>query len=81
MKIFVANFQSLTSEDELETLFSKHGSVDYVRIWTDVVLGENRAFGVVQMPNKRHAERAIRKLHGKWWHRRMLKVAKAHRTE
>jgi RNA recognition motif-containing protein len=44
------------------------------------VLGENRGFGFVQMPNDRHAERAIRKLHGRWWHRRQLKVSKAHRT-
>ena len=80
MKIFVANFDSHISEDELESLFSKYGTVEYARIWNDIVLGENRGFGFVQMPNDRHAERAIRKLHGRWWHRRQLKVSKAHRT-
>ena len=80
MKIFVANFDSHTTEDELYGLFSKYGSVDDTRIWVDVVLGENRGFGFVQMPNDHHAERAIRKLNGQWWHRRQLKVSKAHRA-
>ena len=80
MKIFVANFHSLTSEDELYGLFSQYGSVRAVRVWVDVVLGEKRGFGFVEMPHDDHAKRAIRKLHGQWWHRRQLKVAKAHRT-
>jgi RNA recognition motif-containing protein len=80
VKIFVANFDSLTSEDELDNLFSKYGSVRDVKIWVDVALGENRGFGFVEMPNHHHAKRAIRKLNGEWWRRRQLRVSKAHRT-
>jgi RNA recognition motif-containing protein len=81
VKIFVANFDSHTSEDDLEDLFSKYGTVTDAKIWVDIALGENRGFGFVEMPNHHHAKRAIRKLNGEWWHRRQLKVAQAHRIE
>lgn len=80
MKIFVANFDSHTTEDDLYGLFSRYGSVKNVGVWVDVVHGENRGFGFVEMPNHDHAKRAIRKLNGQWWHRRLLRVSKAHRT-
>jgi len=77
MNIFVANFDEDTTEDELEDLFPKFGSVQNVKIWIDWDSGKSKGFGFVEMPDESDAERAIEKLNWKRWRGLQLKVSKA----
>ncbi len=63
-RIFVGGLPYSVSDQQLEELFSAHGSVDSARVITDRVTGRSRGFGFVEMPNEEEAEEAIRKLNG-----------------
>ncbi len=77
MRLFVANFIQSTEESELRYLFERYGEVRDVAIWVDYKTGESKEFGFVDMPEDSCAERAIRKLNGKEWNGRRLKVSEA----
>ena len=62
--IYVGNLGSQTTEEELRSLFGKHGRVERVSILHDHATGRSRGFGFVEMPDDVEAERAIRALNG-----------------
>jgi hypothetical protein len=74
---FVANFDRETRGNELEELFCEYGQVQLASIGFNWKSEEQEEWGFVQMPNDDDAERAIRKLDGRWWNGRRLKVSKA----
>ena len=63
-KLFVANFPYSTTNEELNSLFSPHGSVLSVKVATDRETGRSRGFGFVEMGSEQEAETAIRELDG-----------------
>ena len=77
MKIFVANFDRETSEDDLESLFVKYGKANLVFHSVDWESGKSKGWGFVEMPDEDDAERAIQSLDGKWRNGKRLKVNKA----
>ena len=77
MNIFVANFDSDVTEDDVEDLFDGYGTVGTVTVWRDLDTGESKGYGFVHMPDDSEAESAIRDLDGKWWHGRRLRVSEA----
>ena len=61
-KLYVGGLPYATTENELEDLFSKHGSVESVRVITDRMTGRSKGFGFVEMGSQAEAEAAIEKL-------------------
>src|SRR5579864_3720350 len=72
-KIYVGNLPFTTTDAELRTLFSQHGTVESVSLPTDRETGRPRGFGFVEM-NQADAARAIQSLNGKDLGGRALRV-------
>ena len=62
MNIFVGNLASDVKEDELKTLFSKHGRVSTVKIIRDMFSQTSKGFGFIEMPGKAEAQKAMTEL-------------------
>ncbi len=62
MKIFVGNLSHEVNEEELNNLFSEHGSVSNVKIVRDNSNNLSRGFGFVEMVRKVEAKRALKTL-------------------
>ena len=75
--IYVGNLPHGTTEEELRSLFGKHGRVERVSILHDHATGRSRGFGFVEMPDDVEAERAIRALNGATLGGQALKVNEA----
>ncbi|HEY2683742.1 MAG TPA: RNA-binding protein [Steroidobacteraceae bacterium] len=72
-KIYVGNLPFTTTDEELRSLFSEHGTVESVSLPTDRETGRPRGFGFVEM-NQADAQRAIQNLNGKDMGGRALRV-------
>ena len=77
MKLYVGNLSFSTGENDLNDLFSAHGTVDSCRIITDRDTGRSRGFGFVEMSSKAEGEAAIAQLGGKEIDGRALTVNEA----
>jgi RNA recognition motif-containing protein len=64
MNIYVGNLPKELTNEELQQLFAKHGTVESARVINDRLSGEPRGFGFVEMPDHNEAESAIQKLNG-----------------
>ncbi len=58
-KLYVGGLPFSTTDDELESLFASHGSIESVRIITDRETGRSRGFGFVEMATAEEAAAAI----------------------
>ena len=76
MKLYVGNLPYNTSEEDLRTLFSQHGTVESVAVITDRETGRSRGFGVVEMDDG-DAAKAINQLNGRDMGGRPLRVNEA----
>jgi RNA recognition motif-containing protein len=65
MKIYVGNFPSSTTEQELQQTFESFGQVTSISIVKDSFCGWSRGFGFVEMPSEIEACMAIDCLNGK----------------
>jgi RNA recognition motif-containing protein len=72
-KIYVGNLPFTTTDAELRSLFSQHGTVESVSLPTDRETGRPRGFAFVEM-NQEDAARAIQNLNGKDLGGRALRV-------
>ena len=61
-KLYVGGLPYATTENELEDLFSEHGTVESVRVITDRMTGRSKGFGFVEMGSQEEAAAAIEKL-------------------
>jgi RNA recognition motif-containing protein len=75
-KIYVGNFPFTTTDAELRSLFSQHGTVESISLVTDRDTGQSRGFAFVQM-SQTDAEQAIQGLNGKDLGGRALRVNEA----
>ena len=64
-KLFVGNLSYQTTENDLQDLFSQHGSVTEVNLMMDRATGRPRGFAFVTLATPEAAEAAIQALHGK----------------
>jgi len=62
MNIYVGNLDYKVTEDDLENVFSKYGSVSSSSIITDKYSGRSKGFGFVTMDNDEEAKQAISEL-------------------
>lgn len=76
-KIYVGNLSYETTEQDLETRFSEHGTVVSVAIIRDRQTGTSRGFGFVEMESDEEAAAAIKALNGAELHGRSLTVNEA----
>ena len=61
-KLYVGNLPFDTSEQDLQTLFGRAGTVDSVNVVRDVATGRARGFAFVEMATDEDAQSAIRTL-------------------
>jgi RNA recognition motif-containing protein len=66
MTLFVAGFDKNTDKEDLETLFRKCGELLDVKILA--------GYAFIEMLHEGDAEYAIKRLNGRWWNGRRLKV-------
>ncbi len=76
-KIYVGNLPFTSTEDELRTLFARHGSVESVAVITDRETGRPRGFAFVEMADATAAADAIKALDGTQLGGRALRVNEA----
>jgi RNA recognition motif-containing protein len=76
-KLYVGNLPFTSTEEELRTLFGRHGSVDSVNVITDRETGRPRGFAFVEMAETSAATDAIKALDGTQHGGRALKVSEA----
>ena len=75
-KLFIGGLPSRIDEAELETIFSRYGTVSFVKIVIDHV-GNSRGFGFVGMSKPEEASKAVAALNGKPLQGRTLRVEAA----
>lgn len=63
MKIIALNLPRDLSDEALAELFAEHGKIAACNVVSDTVTGNSKGFGFVEMPNKREATTAIKRLH------------------
>ncbi|RJP42125.1 MAG: RNA-binding protein [Phycisphaerales bacterium] len=76
-KLYVGNLGYDVSSDDLQELFSVHGTVESVDVIADRETGQSKGFGFVAMSTAEEARAAIAALDGKEHSGRSLKVNEA----
>ena len=76
-KLYVGNLPFTSTEEELRTLFGRHGGVDSVNVIMDRETGRPRGFAFVEMSEASGATDAIKALDGTQLGGRALKVSEA----
>jgi RNA recognition motif-containing protein len=76
-KLYVGNLPFTSSEDELRTLFARHGAVDTVAVISDRDTGRPRGFAFVEMADATAAADAIKALDGSQLGGRAIRVSEA----
>jgi len=77
-KLYVGNLSYTVTEDQVQTLFAPHGTIDSVKFIKDRDSGRFKGFGFVEMPNDEEAKKAVEALHGQDYEGRKLIVSEAH---
>ncbi len=79
--LYVGNLPYSVSESDLVKLFSGFGRVEGVRIINDSASGRPKGYAFVTMAERAEADKAIRRLNGKDFQGRTLKVSEAKRKK
>ena len=79
-KLYFGNLPFTATEEAVNALFSKHGTVEKVSMITDRETGRPRGFGFVEMSSA-DAARAMQALNGTDFDGRPLKVNEAQERE
>jgi RNA recognition motif-containing protein len=72
-KLFIGNLPASTTENDLNDLFAKYGTVRSSRLMTDVFSGLCKGFGFVEMEGH-EARAAIAGLNGRYFNGNPIKV-------
>lgn len=64
MKLFVAGLPFDVDDQELNEIFSDHGTVASAKVIMDRDTGKSRGFGFVEFPDDTHAQAAIKAIDG-----------------
>ena len=75
--ILVGNLGPTVTEQDIRSLFEKHGTVQRSKMMTDRLTGLSRGFGFVQMKTDSEAKEAIGALNGTDLNGKILKVNQA----
>jgi RNA recognition motif-containing protein len=80
-RLFVGGLPYSTTDEELNELFAKTGTVVSATIITDRDTGRSKGFGFVEMGSEEEAQNAISELHAKDFGGRPLAVNEARPRE
>ena len=80
-KLYVGGLPYSVTEEQLQELFSAHGTVESARVIADRYTGQSRGFGFVDMSSPAEAQQAIKALHGSRLAGRTLVVNEARPQE
>jgi RNA recognition motif-containing protein len=80
-RICVGGLPFSANDEQLNALFSAHGSVTSAKVITDKFSGQSRGFGFVEMSDDAEALSAIEKLNGSDMEGRKLTVNEARPME
>ena len=81
MKLYLCNLAFETTENDLQDLFEKHGTVTDVRLMMDKMTGKSRGFAFVTMGDATQGNAAMSALNGQDLNGRALKVNEARPRE
>ena len=76
-KLYVGNLPFSTTQDELQGLFERFGSVASAAVIMDRETGRSRGFGFIEMDEASAADEALRELDGSDFGGRSLRVNEA----
>ena len=76
-KLYVGNLPFSTTQDELQGIFERFGSVASAAVIMDRETGRSRGFGFIEMDEASAADEAIRELDGSDFGGRSLRVNEA----
>ena len=77
VNIFVAKLSSTTTSEDLQALFSEHGSVSSAKVIFDRETGRSRGFAFVEMTNDAEGQKAIDELNGVEYDQKVISVSVA----
>jgi RNA recognition motif-containing protein len=80
MNIYVSNFNSTFSNDDLKNLFIPYGEVVLAEVAIDAFTNQSRSFGYVDMPDEQQAQAAIAALNQSEVNGRLITVRQAEST-
>lgn len=80
-KLFVGSLPWATTSDDLQQLFSQHGTVTSATVITDKMSGRSRGFGFVEFDNDAEADAAANALNNTDYQGRTLVVKEARPLE
>lgn len=63
MNIYISNLSSLICNEDLRKLFGAYGKVTSAELKKDIISGESRGFGFIEMEDNDAATNAIKALH------------------
>lgn len=81
VNIFVAKLSSTTTSEDLQALFSEHGSVSSAKVIMDKETGNSKCFGFVEMEDETEGFNAINALNESDFQGRKIVVKKARPRE
>src|ERR1700736_5916548 len=81
MKLYVGNLSFETTENDLQDLFEKHGTVNEVHLMMDRMTGKSRGFAFVTMNDAAQANAAMTAINGHELNGRALTVNEARPRE
>ena len=77
MEIYIGNVSRESSEDEVKELFLKYGAVENFKLIKDLVTGQLKGFGFIEMPDDDEGQKAIDELNDMEFKDRKLTVTVA----
>jgi RNA recognition motif-containing protein len=81
VKLYIGNLSFETTENDLQDLFEKHGTVNEVHLMMDRMTGQSRGFAFVTMNDETQAKAAMSALNGHELNSRALNVNEARSRE
>jgi cold-inducible RNA-binding protein len=75
--ILVGNLSPSAAEQDIRSIFEQHGTVERLKMMTDLKTDQPRGFAFVQMRNDAEAERAIAAIDGTELSGRAIRVSAA----
>ncbi|MFQ5929349.1 MAG: RNA recognition motif domain-containing protein [Acidobacteriota bacterium] len=76
-KLYVGGLPYQVTEDQLQEIFSAHGTVESAKVITDRMTGRSKGFGFVEMSSQSEAQEAIKNLNGTQLEGRSITVNEA----
>jgi RNA recognition motif-containing protein len=77
MKLLIRNLSRSSTENQIQALFTEHGTVQSCSLVLDKNTGLSKGFGFIEMPNQGEAKAAVKSLNGQDIDGSIIRVKKA----